>query len=402
MAAALWGKVFYQDTYAGVLREEPGECASFVYDESYLVSGNPPIAHTLPLQSEPLISLAPLHPFFDNLIAEGWLEEAQKRLLKKRIASRFELLLAFGFDCAGAVWVSDPIPERLSQSMIDKDDSKELAVYTSRASLSGIQPKLAIVEHHGKYYPAKNHELSSHIAKFASLHHPDLLANEYLSTKIMEKLLPDDHIVEMKIGTIEGLADEALIIKRFDRSTNGRIHFEEFNSLLGYMSAQKYSGEYREISDFIQTNPGCQSVEIYKLYRRILAGLLLGNTDMHFKNFAMFHTSEGLRLTPTYDAVSAVLYGYKTLALSIDNIENIRITDLKDSHLIRLGNEFNLSTELIEVTVKKLEKNLDAAKEAVLDGQIGSQQLKNALIQTLEKRWSGTFTSIGKVLSRKR
>ncbi len=53
------------------------------------------------------------------------------------------------------------------------------------------------------------------------------------------------------------------------------------------------------MADFIRATPGCLPVEIYRLYLRILAGLLLGNTDMHFKNFAMFHTPEGLRLTLT-------------------------------------------------------------------------------------------------------
>lgn len=69
--------------------------------------------------------------------------------------------------------------------------------------------------------------------------------------------------------------------------------------------------------------PRCLPAEIYRLYLRILAGLLLGNTDMHLKNFAMFCTDAGLRLSPAYDAISASLYGYKTIALSIDGAANL-------------------------------------------------------------------------------
>jgi len=53
-------------------------------------------------------------------------------------------------------------------------------------------------------------------------------------------------------------------------------------------------GQPLEMADFIQTTPGCLAAEKYRLYARILAGLLLGNTDMHFKNFAMFHTPPGV------------------------------------------------------------------------------------------------------------
>ncbi len=36
MAKLLWGKVYYQDQFAGYLRQEPGERYTFQYDE-YLV-----------------------------------------------------------------------------------------------------------------------------------------------------------------------------------------------------------------------------------------------------------------------------------------------------------------------------------------------------------------------------
>jgi serine/threonine-protein kinase HipA len=55
-----------------------------------------------------------LHPFFDNLVVEGWLETAQMRLLGKHQVNRFELLLAFGQDLAGAVSVIDQEPAHLS------------------------------------------------------------------------------------------------------------------------------------------------------------------------------------------------------------------------------------------------------------------------------------------------
>jgi serine/threonine-protein kinase HipA len=401
MANFLWGKVFYQNTYAGILQQEAGERASFTYDESYLTSGLPAIAHTLPVQTQPHLSLGPLHPFFDNLVAEGWLEQAQTRLLEKRQVSRFELLLAFGFDCAGAVSVLDPEPERLSNQLIDQNEPKEMAVFTSRASLSGVQPKLALIEREGKYYPARVGELSTHIGKFSSSTHPDLLHNEYLSMLAFRALLPNDSIVDLTLGPVETQKEPALIIKRFDRSPEGRIHFEEFNALLGFPSALKYEGEHRAMSEFIRQTPGCLPTENYHLYARILAGIVLGNTDMHFKNFSMIHGPQGLRLSPSYDQVSALLYGYNTMALTLANIKNAKITELKSKHLLTLGKEFNLSPPLIEMITKDLHRHLDAGKEAMAKAPFGSNLLKNKLIENLEKRWNGTFALIGKALSTK-
>jgi serine/threonine-protein kinase HipA len=295
MAKLLWGKVFFNDVFAGYLRQEPGEGSSFTYDESYLSGNNRPISYTLPLQSQPALFQAGLPPFFDNLVAEGWMEQAQTRLLGKRMVSRFELLLAFGQDCAGAVSVIDPNPEKLTDALLDVDDHKELAILTSRASLSGIQPKLAIVEKQGLYYPAKGQQLSTHIAKFPSDNHIDLVANEYLSMLAFKILLPEETLAEIKLGNVQGFDEEVLIIKRFDRKDGKRIHFEEFNQLLDQPSNCKYMGSYKRMADFMRATPESIPADIYHLYLRILAGILLGNTDMHLKNFAMLYSANGIR-----------------------------------------------------------------------------------------------------------
>ena len=446
MANLLWGKVYYKDLFAGFLSEEPGDRVTFTYDSSYIEGGHPAIAHTLPVRSEPHISNNGLHPFFDNLVSEGWLEQAQSRLLGRREVSRFELLLAFGFDCAGAVSIIDPEPSDLSEAMLDRNDPKEMAVLASRASLSGVQPKLAVVEEGGIFRPARIDELSTHIAKFPSPGHPDLIDNEYLTTLAYKALLPDNEIVELDIKSIDGLDEPALLIKRFDRdlthleqgfgggsgSSAGfsdgsgygggsapgfgypdgsgdslhpglfetrRIHFEEFNQLLGRRSRTKYEGAYKDMASFILETDGCLPIQAYLLYRRILAGLLLGNTDMHFKNFAMFHSEGGLRLTPTYDQIAASLYNYKTLALAVAGSRDHPIGNLKGRHLVLLGEEFGLSPAAINMAAEGLAKNTGTAKDAINEAPPGSNDFKDNLIKLMEKRWNGTFALIGKALS---
>jgi len=404
VASLLWGKVYYKDSFAGILREEPGGRVTFTYDRSYIGGSRPAIAHTLPIREEPHISNNGLHPFFDNLVSEGWLEQAQSRLLGRREVSRFELLLAFGFDLAGAVSIIDPEPSDLSEAMLDLDDPKEMAVLTSRASLSGVQPKLAIVQEGSIYRPARINELSTHIAKFPSANHPDLTINEYLTTLAFKALLPDDEVVQLNIEEVKGLNEPALLIKRFDRRPQkdggGRIHFEEFNQLLGRASRTKYEGAHKDMAHFILGTDGCLPTQSYLLYRRILAGLLLGNTDMHLKNFAMFHTESGLRLTPSYDQVAASLYNYKTLALKIAGSKDQPIGDLKGRHLTLLGEEFNLSPAAINMAAQGLEKNVEAAKAAIQDAPLGGADFKDNLIKLIGKRWNGTFQNMGALIGK--
>ncbi|MFT5207856.1 MAG: serine/threonine-protein kinase HipA [Candidatus Omnitrophota bacterium] len=401
MANLLWGKVYYKDIFAGFIREEPGDRAIFVYDNSYIESGNPAIAYTLPLRTEAYTSNNGLHPFFDNLVSEGWLEQTQSRLLGRREASRFELLLAFGFDCAGAVSIVDPEPTTPQGKMLDLSDPKEMAVLASRASLSGVQPKLAVIEEDGVFRPARIHELSTHIAKFSSPGHPDLVENEYLTTLAFKALLPVDDVVELSMRAIVGVDEPTLLIKRFDRESGSRLHFEEFNQLLDKRSKTKYDGSHKEMADFILESEVCLPTQVYLLYQRILTGLLLGNTDMHLKNFAMFHTAAGLRLTPSYDQVAASLYDYKTLALALGGSPNRLIGSIKASHLVILGDEFRLPHAAIKMAIEVLEKNIEVAKDVIAEAKLGSDSLKDNLIKLIGKRWNGTFASIGKALLKK-
>jgi serine/threonine-protein kinase HipA len=404
MAKLLWGKVFYKNQLAGYLRQEVGERYSFTYHDSYLNSKNPPIAHTLPFSEKAIITEQFLPAFFDNLAAEGWMAEAQRRLLGKRACSRFELLLGFGVDCAGAVSIIDPEEPPLYLEKLGKEDPKNVAIFKNRASLSGIQPKVLLVEEKNKLRLAQHGEISTHIAKLPSESINDIVYNEWLTLCACKALLPEDSIVEAKLEGLDNLGEEILIIKRFDRTSNKeKIHFEEFNSLLNHQTVEKYDGNYRDMADFIDKSENCLPSEVYRLYKRILVGLLLGNTDMHFKNFALMYTPEGLRLTPNYDQVAAAIYKpYQTIALGLDQKSDRIIGQLKPKNLIALGREFSLKDGAILLAVEEIEKRVSIAKDAVQQCCQGQAIMKTNIINFMEKRWKGSFSSIGRLLSKPR
>jgi serine/threonine-protein kinase HipA len=406
MAAALWGKVYYSNVlFAGELRQEPGGRCVFTYDPAYLEAKHPAIAFTLPLRAEPYICEQGLHPFFDNLVAEGWLRNAQARALKVDPNNRFALLLAFGHDCAGAVSVVDPAP--LAEPTLDVGDPMAVAALTSRASLSGIQPKILAVKENRSYRPARANESSTFVAKLPSGALRDMVENEYLTTIACRALLPDDDIVEPVIGRLEGVHERALIVPRFDRLPSGaKRHFEEFNQLLGKRSGDdKYDASYDDMAAFIRNTPGCAPADAWRLFRRILVCLLTGNTDAHLKNFAMFHSADGLRLTPAYDLVAAALYPeYRQLALAIGSASNLVLEQVRPKHVVGLSEAYGLDRAILTDVVETLAGRREAAQKAIAAAakRIGQEALGKELAQFMEKRWNGSFKSIGPFLSKRR
>ena len=404
MAATLWGKVYNNDSFAGELRQEPGGRCVFTYDPGYLAVGSPAIALTLLRQAAPHICERGLHPFFDNLVAEGWLRNAQARALKVDVGNRFALLLAFGHDCAGAVSVIDPNP--VAEPSVDLDDPTAAAALVSRSSLSGVQAKLLVVQSGKRFRPARRDENSNFIAKLPSGTLRDIVENEFLTTVANRALLPDDQVVDAIIGTVDGIDGRALLVRRFDRRRSGtKIHFEEFNQLFGRRSGDdKYEASYDDLGAFLRVTPGCTAADAWRLYRRILACFLTGNTDAHLKNFAMFHTPDGLRLTPAYDLVAAALYPeYHALALAIGNAANFKIENLKPKHLVSLGDAYGLSRPLLIETFKALDQRRTATEKLVRHEakKIGEEKLGDKLLDYMEKRWNGSFSSTGQYLSKK-
>lgn len=82
---------------------EAGRQVTFAYDAQWLARADAvPVSVTLPLRPEPYVT-ASLHPFFENLLPEGWLLELATRKLKISKDDAFGLLLATCADCVGAV-----------------------------------------------------------------------------------------------------------------------------------------------------------------------------------------------------------------------------------------------------------------------------------------------------------
>src|SRR5260370_1880098 len=187
MAVSLYGTVYFKDALAGTLEQIPDGRYAFTYNPAYIEAGQPQIAHTLSRRFAPAYPHG-LHPFFDNLVAEGWLARAQARALGIRGDDRFARLLAFGMDCPGAVSVRDPRPARAPD--LDAGTREEIAALANRASISGLQRKLFALRSGDNFRPAKAGEMGTHIAKLPSPDLEDVVELEHVTPIATPALLP--------------------------------------------------------------------------------------------------------------------------------------------------------------------------------------------------------------------
>jgi serine/threonine-protein kinase HipA len=91
---------------------EDGNRITFQYDPQWLRRSDAvAVSLTLPLRAEPYADLG-LHPFFENLLPEGWLLELATKKLKIAKDDAFGLLIATCADCIGAVEILPAEAER--------------------------------------------------------------------------------------------------------------------------------------------------------------------------------------------------------------------------------------------------------------------------------------------------
>ncbi len=86
----------------GFLMEVEGQ-TSFIYTSQWLARPDAqPVSLTLPLRPEAYTHKG-LHPFFENLLPEGWLFDVASKKLKISKDDPFGMLVATCADCVGAV-----------------------------------------------------------------------------------------------------------------------------------------------------------------------------------------------------------------------------------------------------------------------------------------------------------
>lgn len=108
------------------------------------------------------------------------------------------------------------------------------------------------------------------------------------------------------------------LVKRFDREGKRRIHFTSAMTLLGKRDGEDAS--YLDIASFIKSNGQSPQADLEEIWKRIVFGMAVSNTDDHLRNHGFLLSDNGWRLSPMYD-VNPIYYG-SNLSLCVDKDSN--------------------------------------------------------------------------------
>lgn len=100
----------------------------------------------------------------------------------------------------------------------------------------------------------------------------------------------------------------AYITKRIDRVIDGadirKIAMEDFCQLDFRLTQDKYRGSYERCAKVIERYSSRCGLDMSELFIRLVFSFIVGNSDMHLKNFSMIESeagSEGYHLSQAYD-----------------------------------------------------------------------------------------------------
>ena len=175
--------------------------------------------------------------------------------------------------------------ERVSRGDADSEDLRLLLAPGS--SMGGARPKACIRDRSGELVLAKFPRNSDEI---------DVVRWEAVALKLAQRAgVPvPPHRLELVAGRA------VLLVSRFDRRGAARVPFLSAMSMLGAVDNEPHS--YLEIADALRLYGAQPRHDLQQLWRRIVFGVLINNTDDHLRNHGfLYQAANGWVLSPAYD-----------------------------------------------------------------------------------------------------
>ena len=274
---------------------------------------------------------------------------------------------------------------------IDDTTLNLLATETTNQGFTvpGVQKKLSLhlISDHNKSrltlvnYPT-GYILKPQVAEFEAL--PE-------SEQLIMSMADTAGISTVPHALIKGATGLAYITKRVDRNFSKNkmemLAMEDFCQLDLRLTADKYKGSYERCAKIIQKYSSRIGIDMAEFYIRLVFCFLVGNSDMHLKNFSLIETAEGSEqyvLSPAYDLlpVNANMPADKEqFALTMNGKKmNIRKGDfLKFADAC--GITRSTAEKLIQNLVKLTPQWLEMCEESLLP-----KELKERLEKIIRKR----------------
>jgi serine/threonine-protein kinase HipA len=180
---------------------------------------------------------------------------------------------------------------------------QEVANRAGKMSIQGVQPKLSAVlrVQEGRFEVVDRG--GRFILKPPNAAYPQLPENEDLTMKLGKLAgleTPDHGLVRSK--------DKKLVywIRRFDRiEKKGKLPVEDFAQLSGRDRETKYDSSVEQLVSIIDRYCTFPVVEKKIFFQRFLFNYLVGNEDMHLKNYSLITAQGVVRLAPCYDFLNS-------------------------------------------------------------------------------------------------
>ncbi|MFQ5548948.1 MAG: type II toxin-antitoxin system HipA family toxin [Woeseia sp.] len=309
----------------GTLTRVSGDRTLFAFNEAYIADRNRPV---LGLRfkddlGELITDFRPYQtrvmPFFSNLLPEGHLRKYLAERAGVNPQREFFLLWVLGMDLPGAITIRPADDEAWPPGTGDDDrHDHERRAKALRFSLAGVQLKFSAVSEAsgGLSIPARGVG-GSWIVKLPSEKYDGIPENEYSMMTLARLIGMDVPAIELvDIDSIGNLPDgigalkgQALAIERFDRlGDGGAVHMEDFAQVFGLYPDDKYDkASSMNIARVIAAESN--EADIAEFIRRLTFNTLIGNGDMHLKNWSMMYPDRRTAvLAPGYDFVSTIPY----------------------------------------------------------------------------------------------
>lgn len=347
-----------------------------------------------------------LPPFFSNLLPEGHLRTYLAQRAGVKPEHEFFLLAALGADLPGALTVT---PFEISNNYVNEnkhysdDSSDRLRDATLRFSLAGVQLKFsAIMESSGGLTIPADGMNGSWIVKLPSTRFPAVPENEFAMLALARAIgitLPQNCLID--INEIKGLPKDAanikgkaLAIERFDRKNGGqRIHMEDFAQVFALFPEDKYDHRsYANIAAVLWAETG--ETGTFEFIRRLVFSVLIGNADMHLKNWSLLYPDKRTPvLSPAYDFVATLPYiPEDRLALNFGGSRSL--TEINPDQMRRFAETAQLPVSPItQLIVETVERTM-TAWNTLEQKELLSDDMKKAItrqIQTVAKNTQKLF-----------
>ena len=213
--------------------------------------------------------------------------------------------------------------EYLNDFPYDAEQQRQEAVIRAgKMSIQGVQPKLSvrlnarvggfvIVDRGGRFVIKPQHAV-----------YPSLPENEGLTMNLAGLCgieVPVSGIVRSADGTW------SYFVRRFDRTGHNRkVPLEDFAQLAGLSRDTKYDFRMERLVNLLDIYCTFPVIEKVKLLKSSLFNFLVGNEDMHLKNFSLITRNGKVELAPAYDYLSTTV-AFLALGKQLDTIEEIAL-----------------------------------------------------------------------------